>query len=78
MQVLKPELAAEYQRMTLGEYLKKGGYSRAFITNYLLPMCAAVWSVPNNQVGAAVGLYPVMQVHPIRSQKLQVEPVLGA
>ena len=53
--MLKPESAVEYQRMTLGEYLKKGGYSRAFIQNYLLPMCAAVWSVPNNQVGCCSG-----------------------
>ena len=48
--MLKPETAAEYRHMTLGKYLEKGGYSRAFISNYLLPMCAAVWSVPNNQV----------------------------
>lgn len=55
-QVLKPELAAEYQRMTLGVYLEKGGYSKAFISNYLLPMCAAVWSVPNNQVSPTCSL----------------------
>jgi len=38
-----------YDNMDLGGYLKKHGYSRAFSYNYLLPMCAAVWSVSNKQ-----------------------------
>ena len=50
MQVLKPELAKVYGSMSLGEYVQQQGYSQAFISNYLLPMCAAVWSVPNAQV----------------------------
>ena len=50
MQVLKPELAHEYGSMSLGEYVQREGYSEAFIRSYLLPMCAAVWSVPNAQV----------------------------
>lgn len=50
MQVLKPELAKLYGSMSLGEYVHQQGYSQAFISNYLLPMCAAVWSVPNAQV----------------------------
>ena len=50
MQVLKPELAHEYGSMSLGEYVRREGYSEAFIRSYLLPMCAAVWSVPNAQV----------------------------
>ena len=36
--------------MCMGEYLRKNKYSNAFIQNYLLPMCAAVWSVPNEKV----------------------------
>lgn len=39
-----------YQRSTLGEYLSAKGYSDAFQTGYVLPMCAAVWSVPATQV----------------------------
>lgn len=50
--VLRPEAAPTYASMTLGEYLQKQGYSRGFTDNYLLPMCACVWSVPNSQVGA--------------------------
>ena len=30
--------------MSLGEYLQKGGYERAFIDYYLVPMGAAIWS----------------------------------
>ena len=50
MQVLKPEMAKTHGSMSLGEYVQQQGYSQAFISNYLLPMCAAVWSVPNSQV----------------------------
>ena len=50
MQVLKPEVAHEYGSMSLREYVRREGYSEAFIRSYLLPMCAAVWSVPNAQV----------------------------
>lgn len=50
MQVLKPELAWKYGAMSLGEYVRQQGYSQAFNRDYLLPMCAAVWSVPNAQV----------------------------
>lgn len=51
MQVLEPDQARLYAQMSMGEYLKRNGYSRAFQDNYVLPMCAAVWSVPNSQVG---------------------------
>ena len=50
MQVLLPKNAATYQDMTLGEYLRRNRYSTAFTEHYVLPMCAAVWSVPNSQV----------------------------
>ena len=51
MQVLRPDAAAAYGAMSLGAYLERHRYSEAFKRNYLLPMCAAVWSVPNAQVG---------------------------
>ena len=36
-----------YRNMTLGDYLLKHKYSRSFTYNYVLPMCAAIWSVSN-------------------------------
>uniref|UniRef100_A0A7S0TSE4 Amine oxidase domain-containing protein n=2 Tax=Hemiselmis andersenii TaxID=464988 RepID=A0A7S0TSE4_HEMAN len=39
----------EYKDMDLEGYLKKHSFSRTFTFNYLLPMCAAVWSVSNKQ-----------------------------
>ena len=38
-----------YRNMTLGDYLAKHGYSRSFTYNYVLPMCAAIWSCSNQQ-----------------------------
>lgn len=48
--VLDPEQAHVFRDMTLAQYLDKFGYSDAFRFNYVLPMCAAVWSVPNATV----------------------------
>lgn len=48
--VLDPAVHHIYRNMTLGEYLAHERYSKAFTQNYVLPMCAAVWSVPNAQV----------------------------
>ena len=48
-QVLRPENEAKYAGMSMGEYLEGNKYSKAFRAHYLLPMCAAVWSVPNSQ-----------------------------
>ena len=39
-----------YGDMTLKEYIQTHGYSDFFQKNYILPMCAAVWSVPAVQV----------------------------
>lgn len=50
-QVLDPAHTHVYRDMTLGKYLAKHNYSNAFRDNYVVPMCAAVWSVPNAQVG---------------------------
>jgi predicted NAD/FAD-binding protein len=37
-------LAGDDDRITLGEYLAREGYSRAFIERYILPMGRAIWS----------------------------------
>ncbi len=34
------------REITLGDYLETGGYGRAFINDHLLPMGAAIWSTP--------------------------------
>lgn len=36
----------------VGDFLHKGGYSRAFAQWYLLPMAAAIWSCPTGQMRA--------------------------
>lgn len=35
----------DLEQLTLGEYLDREGYSRAFIEDHLLPMGAAIWSM---------------------------------
>jgi predicted NAD/FAD-binding protein len=40
----KALLAAAGDELTLGDYLASGGYSRAFIEHYMLPMVASIWS----------------------------------
>ena len=42
----------QYRDMKMGEYLQQERYSHGFINNYVIPMCAAVWSVPKAQVRA--------------------------
>ena len=37
-------------RVSLGEYLEQGRYSQAFRNDYLLPMAAAIWSCPVDQI----------------------------
>ncbi len=51
LQVLDAAHEREYRTMSLGQYLDQQGYSQGFRDNYVLPMCAAIWSVPNKQVG---------------------------
>lgn len=36
----------EANEITIGEYLDKNGYSDGFRDDYLIPMCAAIWSTP--------------------------------
>ncbi|KAG8831028.1 hypothetical protein FRC17_003850 [Serendipita sp. 399] len=35
-----------YEDVSIGEYLEKNGYSDTFRDDYLIPMCAAIWSTP--------------------------------
>ena len=43
-EVLKPENASTFEGMALGEYLARERYSVFFRENYVVPMCAAIWS----------------------------------
>lgn len=38
--------------LTLGEFLARGGYSERFANHYLLPMAAAIWSCPTQDMRA--------------------------
>ena len=38
----------EYNDVNLGSYLARHKYGSFFQRHYLLPMCAAIWSVPEN------------------------------
>ncbi|MEP4336505.1 MAG: FAD-dependent oxidoreductase, partial [Roseobacter sp.] len=42
--------AGRLEGLSLGQYLELGGYSKAFINDYLLPMGAAIWSTPLEDV----------------------------
>mmetsp|Transcript_1925 Transcript_1925/g.7990 ORF Transcript_1925/g.7990 Transcript_1925/m.7990 type:complete len:1321 (-) Transcript_1925:972-4934(-) len=42
--VLSPTNAEKYAKTTLGEYLSRNKYSSFFVENYVVPMCAAIWS----------------------------------
>lgn len=39
-------LQPDAEEISLGAYLRREGYSRAFIDDHLLPMIAAIWSAP--------------------------------
>ena len=53
--MLDPAKAALFGSMSTGEYLRLRWYSQAFVRHYFLPMCAAVWSVPESQVHRPYG-----------------------
>ncbi|MBU6418223.1 MAG: FAD-dependent oxidoreductase [Proteobacteria bacterium] len=44
-----PQDAARLQDMSLGDYVRQGGYGEAFLHDHLYPMIAAVWSCPEGQ-----------------------------
>ena len=39
-----------FGNLTVGEYLRSIGYSRAFIDGHLMPMAAAIWSAPRDRI----------------------------
>lgn len=39
-----------FSEMSLGDYLDRKGYGRSFRDDYLLPMAAAIWSCPTQQM----------------------------
>ncbi len=41
---------SENFRMSLGEFVKSRKYSNAFIKHYIVPMSAAIWSTPGDQM----------------------------
>jgi cyclopropane-fatty-acyl-phospholipid synthase len=43
-EVLEDSAASKWDDVTLGDYLKKRGYSDYFAQHYVIPMCAAIWS----------------------------------
>ena len=45
-----PAIRTGAAQMTLGEYVRSGGYSRTLSELYLLPMGSALWSIPREQV----------------------------
>lgn len=46
--VLEDARAEEFEGTSLGEYLSRMGYSAFFKENYVVPMCAAIWSCSDN------------------------------
>ena len=42
--------AAGADGLSVGDFLDRGGYGRAFVHRYLLPMAAAIWSCPPEQM----------------------------
>jgi predicted NAD/FAD-binding protein len=73
---MKPSTEHDWARMSLGQYLQLRGYSDTFRTCYVLPMCAAVWSVPEAQVRAPATPLPTFCQGP-RVQRIK-SPVSGA
>lgn len=45
-----PQLLAEEEGPTLGDYVRRQGYGQAFIHEHLLPMASALWSSPTATV----------------------------
>jgi len=45
--------AGEDDESLLGDYLEQNGYSREFTEQYLVPMCAAIWSADPRTIGEA-------------------------
>jgi uncharacterized protein len=41
---------ARFESLTLGEFLRAGGYGQAFVEDHILPMAGAIWSAPPAQI----------------------------
>jgi predicted NAD/FAD-binding protein len=44
--------AGGLRELTLGDYLRRGGYSDMFVRHHLIPTAAAIWSTPDNRMMA--------------------------
>lgn len=42
--------AGTLREQTLGDYLRRGGYSETFVRHHLVPMAAAIWSTPDDRM----------------------------
>ena len=48
--------------LTAAEFVERNGYGRGFLEDHLLPMCAALWSQPNEQVRSiAIDTLPALE-----------------
>lgn len=47
---LKALSESSLAEMTLGQYLNKNNFTKTFIQQYIIPMGAAIWSTPDNQM----------------------------
>lgn len=45
-----PEILSANENVTLGEYLEREGYGRRFVDGFIVPMGAAIWSAPWNDL----------------------------
>ena len=70
-----PELlGSEDDSLTLGEYLRRHRYSRAFVEDHLIPMACALWSGPSVSIEAFPARYFVQFMHNHRMLNLSNRP----
>ena len=62
LQVLEESRDAQYAEMTVRQFFARHTYSQAFQQRYFMPMCAAVWSMPNAQVGPLCHCVPALHL----------------
>ena len=51
------ESESELARISVAEFLARGGYGRELVNDYLLPMTAAIWSCPAQSIESFPSLY---------------------
>ncbi|MGM0562916.1 MAG: NAD(P)/FAD-dependent oxidoreductase [Pseudomonadota bacterium] len=70
-----PELLdSKDDTLTLGEYLRRHRYSRAFVEDHLIPMACALWSGPSASIEAFPARYFVQFMHNHRMLNLSDRP----